>query len=87
MSPMKSISHPAGTPSLEDAVAAIKPSFDDLAELSDVNVAAAAGPDLPEVFEALARRAESVGWDFGVAGDAIRELARRRLGAEGTLYD
>ena len=87
MSPMKSIPHPEGASTLENAIEAIKPSFDDLAEIAQVNVAAAAGPDMPEVFEALAKRAESVGWDYGLAIDAIRELARRRLGAEGTLYD
>ena len=87
MSPMKSIPHAEDTSSLENAVEAIKPSFDDLAEIAEVNVASAAGPDMPEVFEALAKRAESVGWEYGLAIDAIRELARRRLGAEGTLYD
>ena len=61
MPPMQSIHRPDGDPTLDNAVEAIRPSFDDLVSLANVRVEAAAGPDMPEVFVALARRAESMG--------------------------
>lgn len=75
MPPMQSIHRPDGDPTIENAVEAIRPSFDDLVELADVSVEAAAGPEMPEAFVALARRAESMGWNL-VAEDAIRQLAQ-----------
>ena len=87
MPPMKSIHRPDGDQTLENAVEAIRPSFDDLVSLADLSVEAAAGPDIPEAFIALARRAESMGWTMGVAQDAIRQLAREHLGARGTFVD
>ena len=86
MPPMKSIPGPETTAET-DAKEAIRPSFDDLVDLSDISLGAAAGTDMPEALVALARRAESVGWDFEAAKDAIRQLARERLGAEGAAYD
>lgn len=82
MPPMKSIPAPDTDPQTE-AIEAIRPSFDDLVELSDISLGAAAGTDMPEALVALARRAESVGWKLEDAKDAIRQLARERLGAEG----
>jgi hypothetical protein len=43
------------------AAEVIRPSFDDLVEMSDVSVAAAAGAELPEPFVALARRGKTRG--------------------------
>jgi hypothetical protein len=84
MPPMKSIPAPAEGGS---ATEAIRPSFDDLVEMSDVSVAAAAGATMPEAFVALARRAQSVGWRYEDAEEAIRTLAREKLGAEGAAFD
>ena len=86
MPPMKSIPAP-GTNPQTDAIEAIRPSFDDLVELSDISLGAAAGTDMPEALTALARRAESVGWNLEDAREAIRQLAREWLGAEGATYD
>jgi hypothetical protein len=87
MPPMQSIHRPDGDLTLDNAVEAIRPSFDDLVQLADVSVEAAAGPDMPEAFVALARRAESVGWTFALAVDAIRKLAHEHLGARGAFSD
>ncbi|CAN7210463.1 hypothetical protein LJR235_000642 [Pararhizobium sp. LjRoot235] len=84
MPPMKSIPAPAEAGS---ATAAIRPSFDDLVEMSGVSVAAAAGADMPEAFVALAHRAQSVGWRYEDAEEAIRQLAREKLGAQGAAFD
>jgi len=80
MPPMKSIPAPAAAGSPSDATEAIRPSFDDLVEMSDVSVAAAAGADMQEAFVALARRAQSVEWRYEDAEEAIRKLAREKLG-------
>ena len=85
MPPIQSIHRPDGDPSIENSVEAIRPSFDDLVELSDVSVEAVAGPEMPEAFVALARRAESMGWNLDVAEHAIRQLAQEYLGARGAL--
>ena len=85
MPPMQSIPRPDGNLTLENAVEAVRPSFDDLVSLADVSVEAAAGPDMPETFLALARRAESVGWTLDIAEDAIRQLAHEYLGARGAF--
>ena len=87
MPPMQSIPRPDGNLTLENAVEAVRPSFDDLVSLADVSVEAAAGPDMPETFVALARRAESVGWTLDIAEDAIRQLAHEYLGARGAFAD
>jgi hypothetical protein len=42
---------------------------------------------MPEALVALARRAESVGWAFDIAQDAIRKLAHEHLGARGAFSD
>lgn len=86
MPPMKSIPAPAGAGSQSDAAEAIRPSFDDL-EMSGVSVAAAAGADMPEAFVALAHRAQSVGWRYEDAEEAIRQLAREKLGGQGAEFD
>lgn len=72
---MQSIYRPDGDATLENAVEAIRPSFDGLVELADVSIEAAALPEIPGAFVALARRAESVGWTFDVAQGAVRQLA------------
>lgn len=87
MPPMQSIHRPDGDLTLENAVEAIRPSFDDLVSLADVSVEAAAGPDMPEAFVALARRAESMGWRLDIAEEAIRKLAHELLGARGAFLD
>lgn len=87
MPPMQSIPRPDGNLTLENAVEALRPSFNDLVSLADVSVEAAAGPDMPETFAALARRAESVGWTWDIAEDAIRQLAHEYLGARGAFAD
>ncbi len=87
MPPMQSIPRSDGDATLENAVEAIRPSFDDLVELADVSIEAAAGPQMPEAFVALARRAESMGWTFEVAEGAIRQLAHEYLGARGAFAD
>ncbi|WP_426233027.1 hypothetical protein [Pararhizobium sp. DWP3-4] len=84
---MQSIPRSDGDATLENAVEAIRPSFDDLVELADVSIEAAAGPQMPEAFVALARRAESMGWTFEVAEGAIRQLAHEYLGARGAFAD
>ncbi|MDW5318506.1 hypothetical protein [Rhizobium sp. PL01] len=50
MPPMQSIPRPDRDATLENAVEAIRPSFDDLVELADVSVEAAAGAEMPEAF-------------------------------------
>lgn len=87
MPPMQSIHRPDGDPTLDNAVEAIRPSFDDLVSLANVRVEAAAGPDMPEVFVALARRAESMGWTLDVAEEAIRKLAHELRGARDAFLD
>lgn len=87
MPPMQSIPRPDGDATLDNAVESIRPSFDDLVELADVSVEAAAGAEMPEAFVALARRAESMGWTLDVAEAAIRQLAREYLGARGAFAD
>lgn len=87
MPPMKSIPAPAGAGSQSDAAEAIRPSFDDLVDMSGVSVAAAAGAHMPEAFVALAHRAQSVGWRYEDAEEAIRQLAREKLGAQGAEFD
>lgn len=87
MPPMRSIPRPDGDATLENAVEAIRPSFGDLVEFAAVSVEAAAGPEMPEAFVALARRAESMGWTFDVAQGAVRQLAHEYLGARGAFAD
>lgn len=87
MPPMQSIPRPDGDATVENAIEAMRPSFDDLVELADVSIEAAAGPEMPEAFVALARRAESMGWTFEVAEGAIRQLAHEYLGARGAIAD
>ena len=83
MPPMQSIPRPDGDATVENAVEAIRPAFDDL----DVSIEAAAGPDIPKAFVALARRAESTGWTFDVTQSAIRLLAHEHLGARGAFAE
>ena len=87
MPPMQSIPRPDGDATLENAVEAIRPSFDDLVQLADVSVEAAAGAEMPEELVALAHRAESMGWTLDVAEGAIRQLAHESLGARGAFAD
>jgi len=87
MPPMHSIHRPDGDSTLENAVEALRQSFEDLVELGDLSVEAAAGPEMPEAFVALARRAGSMGWNLDVAEGAIRQLAREYLGARGVFAD
>jgi hypothetical protein len=87
MAPMQSIHRPDDDPTIQNAVEAIRPSFHDLVELADVSVEAAAGPEMPEAFVALARRAESMGWNLDIAEGAIRLLAQEYLGARGAFAD
>jgi hypothetical protein len=84
---MQSIPRPDGEATLDKAVESIRPSFNDLVELSHVSVEAAAGAEMPEVFVALAQRAESMGWTPDVAEAAIGQLAREYLGARSTFAD
>jgi hypothetical protein len=59
MPPLQSIPRLDGDATLENAVEAIRPSFDDLVELADVRVEAAAGAEMPEAIVALARRVDT----------------------------
>ncbi|WEZ85430.1 hypothetical protein P6U16_25380 (plasmid) [Rhizobium sp. 32-5/1] len=87
MPPMQAIQRPDRDATLNTAVEALRPSFDDIVQLANVSVEAAAGPEMPEAFVALAQRAESVGWTFGIAEDAIRQLAHEYLGARAAFSD
>lgn len=87
MPPMQSIPRPDGDATLDNAVESIRPSFNDLVELSHVSVEAAAGAEMPEAFVALARRAESMGWRLDVAVAAIRQLAHEYLGTRAAFAD
>ncbi len=87
MPPMQSIARPVGDVSVKRAAEALKQSFDDLVSMANISVSAAAGPDIPEAFIALAHRAESVGWPLDIAEEAIHHLAQEYLGARGTFSD
>jgi hypothetical protein len=50
MPPMQSIHRPDGDATLDNAVEAIRPSFDDLEKRADVSVEAAAGPEMSDTF-------------------------------------